>query len=95
MSVYRYINNSSKDIVSGAYLVPAYDQLIFNESQPVLDALVGKSLVGVINGMVVEDIINEPEEIITESEEVTNASEEVITANAVEKPGKKEIAKSE
>ncbi len=54
MSVFRYINNSDKDIISGAYLVPAYDQLMFSESQPVLDALVGKTLVGLVDGVEVE-----------------------------------------
>jgi hypothetical protein len=53
-NVYRYINNTAKDIISGAYLVPAYDQLIYNEPQPVLDALVGKTLVGIVNGVVTE-----------------------------------------
>jgi hypothetical protein len=54
MDVYRYINNTEKDIISGAYLVPALDQLMFTESQPVLEALVGKTLVGIKNGVVTD-----------------------------------------
>lgn len=47
----RYINNSDKDVISGTYTVPAYDQLVFSEPQPVLDALIGKSLIGLIDGV--------------------------------------------
>ncbi len=59
MNVYRYINNSDTDVISGAYLVPAYDQLMYSENQPVLDALVGNSLVGLLNGVLIESVTQE------------------------------------
>lgn len=89
MNVYRYINNTAEDIVSGAYLVPAYDQLIFKEAQPVLDALVNKTLVGLINGIQVGQEIktypSEPQELELHVKEPQPAPvKQVASAKAAE-----------
>ncbi len=85
-NVYRYINNTDTDIISGAYLVPAFDQLMFKETQPVLDALVKKNeLVGLVNGIQVGQEI-EVLPSIAEEKELYDYVQEVPKAPVVVEP---------
>lgn len=50
-TVIRYINNTNNDVVAGAHTVPKFDQLIVHEFIPALDALAGKTLQVLVDGV--------------------------------------------
>ncbi len=78
MSQYRYINNTDTAVVSGLFVVPAYDQLILREEVP---EFAGTTLVILVDGVQVSaeapvvaivgtsvpEVLSEPE--VTEPEE--------------------------
>ena len=51
-TVIRYINNTDTDVVAGEVVVPKYDQIIVNEFIPALDALAGKNLTVLVDGVI-------------------------------------------
>jgi hypothetical protein len=50
-TVIRYINNTNQDVVAGSFTVPKHDQLIVNDFIQPLDALAGKSLLVLVDGV--------------------------------------------
>jgi len=50
-TVIRYINNTDTDVVVGVNLVPKFDQVISHDFIPELDALAGKTLQVLVDGV--------------------------------------------
>jgi hypothetical protein len=50
-TVIRYINNTEQDVVVGEFTVPKHDQLIVNDFIQQLDALAGKTLLVLVDGV--------------------------------------------
>lgn len=50
-TVIRYINNGPEDVVAGKYVVPKFDQIIVNDFIQPLDALAGKKLLVLVDGV--------------------------------------------
>lgn len=79
--VIRYINNNNSDVVVGDNVVPAYDQIIVHEFIPALDALAGKSLVVLVDGVqLTSDLVpaNIAEDVKPEVDEVEPEAKEVV-----------------
>lgn len=72
MTVIRYINNGSEPVSAGGVTVPAYDQLIRNEFVQALDALAGKSLKVLVDGVeLTEDLVPSNAPVVSVTSKVT------------------------